>query len=255
MRIKELAMKNSRNILPIIMAFLFCSHLTYACMWGPPYRTVCEKYSNAEMVITGKIESVEVVNSTQKVIVAIDETFKGNRQNKITLYQPMSTCDWDFSDDEGKKVLLYLVKDSKTWQYNNDSPSSGGVVERSSEELYWLRGLPKSLNRTRIAGTIGVYKSDPFEFLNNVNSVRVTVSNEKKSFETLTDKNGVYEIWDLPPAEYSVSPVFPSKLRFALSLGDIEFKQIDKDRIDTANFKVNLTQLKCGGADYVLNPQ
>lgn len=225
-------------------------------MWGPPYRTVCEKYSNAEMVVTGKTESVEVGSSTQKVIVAIDETFKGNRQSRITLYQPLSTCDWDFSDDEGKNVLLYLVKDSKTGQYSNDSPGAGGIVERSSEELYWLRELPKSLNRTRIAGTIELYQKKPFEFMNNVSGVRITVSSEKRSYETLTDKNGVYQIWDLPLADYSILPMFPSNLvtDLTMSKGDIEFKQISKDQVDTASFTVNLKQLKCGGADFVLNP-
>lgn len=226
-------------------------------MWGPPFPTVCEKYSNAEMVVTGKVLSVELEGAAQKVVVAIDKTFKGKHQRKITLYQPQSTCDRDFFDDDGKSVLLYLVQNKETGRYRNNSPSSGGLAERSSEELYWLDGLPGSLKRTRISGTIDLYEDDPFEFVKSISGVKVTVFTEKKSYTAMTDKNGVYEVWDLPRGEYSILPVFPSSLRFGLVLskGEVEFKQISKDEVDTENFKVSLSQLGCGGADFVLKPK
>jgi hypothetical protein len=106
----------------------------------------------------------------------------------------------------------------------------------------------------RIAGTITLYKDDPFEFLNNIFGLKVTVSSGKKSYDMVTDRNGVYDIWDLPPAKYTILPEFTSKCRLGLVLskGDVEFKQISDDQVDTKAFQVNQTELKRGGADYVL---
>ena len=144
--------------------------------------------------------------------------------------------------------MLYLVFDKTSGKYKEITPDAGDEKERSSEEIYWLSSLPASLQRTRIAGTVTLYKDDPFEFLSNISSLKITVSGGKKSYDVVTDRNGVYEIWDLPPAKYKILPEITSKFRldFALSKGAIEFKQISNVETDDQNFEVNLTESKCG---------
>jgi hypothetical protein len=235
-----------------ILIITIGAHLAFGCMYGPPFRTVCDKYAAADLIVIGKIESVQPGGTRQIVAVTVEKTFKGTVKKNLTISQPRSTCDREFSED--KTLLLYLVFDKATGAYKEITPDAGDEKDRSSEEIYWLSGLPGSLNRTRIAGTVTLYKDDPFEFLNNISGLKVTVSSGKKSYNLVTDRNGVYEIWDVPPAKYKILPEITSRfsLDLVLSKGDVEFKQISKDEVDTKNFAVNLAELKCGGADYVL---
>jgi len=48
-----------------------------------------------------------------------------------------------------------------------------------------------SPKRTRISGTVELYKDSPFEFVDYVVGTKVRVFNDKNSFEAFTDKNGV----------------------------------------------------------------
>lgn len=227
-------------------------HFAFGCMYGPPYRTVCDKYAAADLIVTGKIESVQPEGTTQIVAVTVEKTFKGTSKKSLTISQPRTTCDREFSED--KTLLLYLVFDKTSGKYREITPDAGDEKDRSSEEIYWLSGLPASLHRTRIAGTVTLYKDNPFEFLSNISSLKITISSGTKSYNVITDRNGVYEIWDLPRSKYKISPEITStfSLNLILSKGDVEFQQIGNDRIDTENFEIDLTELKCGGADYVL---
>lgn len=92
----------SSKILFFISIFVFSVQASLACMYGPPYRTVCETYAQADSVIIGKIESVKGDNSNQTVVINIEKTFKGQNQKRIVLSQPQSTCDWDFSSMKAK---------------------------------------------------------------------------------------------------------------------------------------------------------
>lgn len=131
----------------------------------------------------------------------------------------------------------------------------GGRVERQSENLYWLNSLPKSLKRTRISGEIRLYKDDPFEFINSVSGVPIKILNAKNSFEISTDKNGVYEIWDVPVGKYQIEPIFPSnlKLRFDLERGLIDFDSLKKKNPNTNAVLVEIQPKGCGGIDFVVN--
>lgn len=248
---------NLRNLLKFFVTFSFIviiGKTSFACMYGPPYRTVCDTYNQADSVIIGEIESVSRNNSIQKVIIKVNKTYKGDEQKRIVVNQPQSTCDWDFSDSVGKTILLYLIQDKKTKTFTAISEGMGGNIEKESENLYWLNNLPMSLNRTRISGKIELYQDKPFEFLNYIIGTKVKIYNEKNSYEAKTDKNGVYEIWDIPVGKYKITPEIPKQffLRFSLSRGEIEFKQIDEDQVDTEDFTVEIQPNSCGGADYVL---
>lgn len=238
----------------LALVFAFSLQVSLGCMYGPPYRTVCDTYAQAASVIIGKIESVESNDSTQRVGINVKKTFKGKNQNRIVLNQPQSTCDWDFSGNKGKTLLLYLRRNEQTQTYDAISEGMGGSLERTKEDLYWLNNLPKSLRRTRISGTISLYQNNPFEFLNYLVGTKVKIFSEQNSYQVRTDKNGVYEVWDLPIGKYKILPEIPIGFgqRLVLSKGEIEFKPIGKDEVNTKDFQIEIEQNTCGGADYVL---
>jgi hypothetical protein len=241
------------SFLTLIFAFSFETSL--ACMYGPPYRTACETYAQADAVIIGKVESVKGDSSIQTVVVNVRKTFKGQNQKRIVLSQPQSTCDWDFSGEEGKTLLLYLVRNRKTKKYNAIAEGMGGRVEKQSENLYWLNNLSKSLKRTRLSGEIRLYQDEPFEFINSVAGVKVKVFDAKNSFEVVTDKNGVYEIWDIPTGKYQIEPIFPPNLKLDLDLerGLIDFDSLKKKNPNNDNVLVEIQPKGCGGIDFVVN--
>ncbi|HEX8282163.1 MAG TPA: hypothetical protein VF588_02360 [Pyrinomonadaceae bacterium] len=226
-----------------------------ACMYGPPYKTVCESYAQADAVIVGKIESVDGDHLNQSVVIKVERTFKGRKRKEFVLSQPQSTCDWDFSGEVGKTMLLYLVRHRETNKYSALAQGMGGRVEKEQENLYWLNKLPKALNRTRLSGAVRLYKNDPFEFVNFPVGVKVRVFNRENSFEVLTDKSGVYEIWDIPVGKYRIEPLLPSnlKLSFALEKGLVDFDSLKKDDPNTNAVLIEIEPKGCGGIDFVVN--
>lgn len=246
------------TLLKILFVFLilaFSVESSLACMYGPPYRTVCESYAEADYVIVGKIESVKTKDYDQTVIVKIEKTFKGQKLNQIVLNQPQSTCEPDFSDDVGETMLLYVVRNRKTKKYSVIAPGTGGRVERESNSLYWLSNLPMSLKRTRLSGTVELYKDSPFEFVDYVVGTKISVFNDKNSFEVSTDKNGVYEIWDIPRGKYQIKPIFPLNLKLDIDLerGLIDFDSLKKKDPNTDDALVEIQPKGCGGIDFVVN--
>jgi hypothetical protein len=240
-------------LLAFIFAFSFESSL--ACMYGPPYRTVCETYAQADSVIIGKVESIKGDSSIQIVVINVEKTFKGQNQKRIVVSQPQSSCDWDFSDEEGETLLLYLARNRKTQKYSAIAEGMGGRVEKQSENLYWLNNLPKSRNRTRLSGEIRLYQDEPFEFINSVAGLKVRIFNSKKTFEVSTNKNGVYEIWDIPVGKYQIEPIIPPnlKLSFDLERGLIDFDSLKKKNPNTNAVLVEIQPKGCGGIDFIVN--
>jgi len=238
---------------PLIFAISIENSL--ACMYGPPYRTVCETYAHADSVIIGKIVSVGSGNSKQTVVIKVERTFKGENRQEIVLSQPQSDCDWDFSGDVGETLLLYLVRNKKTNKYSAIAEGMGGRVERENENLYWLNNLPNSLNRTRISGTVELYRDEPFEFLDYVVGTKLRIFNSNHSFEVFTDRNGVYEIWDIPAGKYQIEPIIPPglKLRFPLERGMVDFDALKRNNPNSNEVLIEIGPDGCGGIDFVVN--
>jgi hypothetical protein len=238
-----------------VLVFVLGGETSFACMYGPPYRTVCETYAQADSVVVGIIHSVEGDHLNQTVVIKVERTFKGRNQQKIVLSQPQSSCDWDFSGTQGERLLLYLVRDKKTGRFSAIAQGMGGRVERVNEDLYWLKGLPKSLKRTRLSGEVSLYQDEPFQFIKSVAGIRVRVFNAINSFEVATDEKGVYELWDIPVGKYQVEPVFPPnlKLRFPLAKGLVDFDSLKKKNPNTDAVLIEIQPKSCGGMDFVVN--
>ncbi len=250
-------MKKNTLLKISFLAFIFAFSIenSLACMYGPPYRTVCETYAQADSVIIGKVESVKGNSSNQTVVVKVEKTFKGQNRKIIVLSQPQSTCDWDFSGNVGETLLLYLVCDKKTRKYSAIAEGMGGRVERENENLYWLNNLPMSLNRARLSGTVTLYRDEPFGFLDYVVGTKIRIFNSENSFDVFTDRNGIYEIWDIPVGKYQIEPVIPPnlKLRFSLERGLVDFDSLREKNPNTSEVLIEIQPKGCGGIDFVVN--
>src|SRR5688572_5138795 len=133
------------SLLPLIIILfqLFVSY-SYACMCGAT--SVCEAYSNADAIILARVESYKSVDVPeeviiqdsktnefirgQEVILQISKVYKGKNFKQITLTQPLSSCDWEFSEKNLKKeYLFYLYHNKKYNQFRIMSCGRSGEKE------------------------------------------------------------------------------------------------------------------------------
>ncbi len=114
----------------------------------------------------------------------------------------------------------------------------------------FLRALPKSANGTRLSGTVELYEDSPqqaFKRVGGIPNVHVSVFGQQgPARELITNVNGVYELYGLPPGNYSVSIEPPSGLRikFPLTTGSVPVKGNDA--------AVELTRDGAASVDFVL---
>jgi hypothetical protein len=152
-------------------------------------------------------------------------------------------------------MLLYLVRDKETGRYTELAAGIGGRVEREHENLYWLDNLPQSLGRNRISGTVHAYQNQPFAFTDYVAGAGIRIFNGRNSFEVFTDKNGVYEIWDVPVGKYQIRPSLPPgfRLNFTLERGAVDFASPESINPESnAAAVIDIRPRGCGGVDYVV---
>jgi hypothetical protein len=88
-------------------------------------------------------------------------------------------------------------------------------LEDAADDMAFVNGLPR-LNATstifgRIVRSDLYVGGDPSESL-PLAGVKVTVRGNKRTFEALTDADGVYHLKDLPPGSYRVTPAYPAHL-------------------------------------------
>ena len=139
----------------------------------------------------------------------VEKAYKGDvkvgEQLKFAQGDEILHCTWAFYQDEiGERYLLYLFKPNKA-----SDPWSIGTCNRSrqveyvKEDLLYLDNIEKRRGRTRISGTMNA------EGNFNVVGRTIRIIGRHKTYVTTTDKDGVYEIYDLPAGRYVIEPELP----------------------------------------------
>lgn len=248
-------MKVCLNIL-IFTFLLLTSNVVYACSCSG-YPTVCEAFNSADAVFIGSVERVQnqttgddpgtVYHGPQVAYIQVEKVFKGIKETEVIFRTEGSSCDAVY--EEGERWLFYAYYDKKnnSWRTHACDRSTG--LERASDDLLYLYGLPASAKQTRISGTLIHYEDYPesgFTRVKNLVGAKVKVVGPKKSYEVYTNKDGVYEIYGLPPGNYAVVPEVPPgmKTRFPIYFGAL-------DASDRKNLKVVLKAKSCAGVDFV----
>ena len=152
----------------------------------------------------------------------VEKVYKGNVRAGDELFFGQgngSDCIWTFGiKTVGKSFLFYLDKPTNGHPFFNDSvtydkPSyfpvtcgrSQNIVGYETDDLKYLNNLNKVKGKTRISGDFNCWYWDCPNFAN----LKIKIIGEKKTFQTQTDANGVYEIYDLPPGKYLLEPEVP----------------------------------------------
>jgi hypothetical protein len=213
----------------LVCAFLSTSQTTRACSCGPK-PTVLDSYDETDVVIIARILTVEraeanqaqqYVDGVRSATLRVEKVFKGNvsvRDELVFGQGGGADCIWTFNEKSiGDEVLLYLnspdkiskrryrpSQDPKLW-FAGGCGRSGGI-DSATDDLLYLEKMSKVRGKTRISGTIGGWQNPDI----NVDGKKIRIIGEKKTYVTKTNKQGVFEIYDLPPGKYFVEPEMPS---------------------------------------------
>lgn len=225
---------------------LFSPRVATACSCaGRP--SICESFAAAEAVLVGTVARVEndgrkgengrVYITGQTAYVQVEESFKGARVSEMVFRSYGSSCDAVYK--EGQRWLFYASfdKEDKAWSIGGCGRST--LIEWAADDLLYLRNLPASAQKTRISGMLRSGTDKPLM------GIKVKFTDGQKVYDTFTDKNGVYEVFGLPPGKYLVEPEIPVnlKINFPSYAGEVDYSNRKTPR-------VLLKEKSCAGASF-----
>jgi len=220
-----------RYLLVSIFSFAFLIGMVQtanACQCGPR-PTVLDAFDAADEVVILRAISVEkaedteeerFVNGVRRTTLVVERVFKGKLKirDEIVFGQGNGAdCIWTFAEESiGNQYLFYLhrpeklpasayrpSKEAGLWFTSGCGRSSG--LDGATEDLLYLENIQKLRGKTRISGTIGGWQNPDL----GVEGKRIKIIGAKKTYETKTDKDGFFEIYDLPPGKYFIEPETP----------------------------------------------
>lgn len=233
----------------IVCAFLLNVASARACSCGRR-PTVLEAFDRSGVVVIARVISVEKVglsakdeeaandgkqdsgesaeNRDQRYVdgvrsatMVVEKVFKGNLKvrDEIVFGQGGGAdCIWTFNEESvGDQLLLYLTtpeklsespylpsKDPGLWFAFGCGRSTG--LAGATDDLLYLENMSKLRGKTRISGRIGGWQNPDL----SIERKKIKIIGSKKTYEAKTNKDGVFEIYDLPPGKYLIEPEMPS---------------------------------------------
>ena len=198
----------------IASAFLLIPNTVFGCAI-PPKKTVLQAYEDADVVVIVRAVSVEKTLDGEKSPMSrvvstemeVEKVFKGSVRvgDRLTFGQGNGIrCTWVFYEqDVGTEYLLYLdpPPHGETLWYEFGL-SRSHKVEYAQDDLLYLNKMNKVRGRTRISG---VLDDEGLAGL-SVEGQTIRIVGKNKTYFAKTDKNGVYELYDVPPGRYVLKP-------------------------------------------------
>lgn len=242
----------------ILALLLLNAPVVEACSCGR-YPTICDSYQRADAVFIGVVQSVDTnkvrdrngreYSGGQVTHIQVEKSFKGMAQPEVVFRTEGTSCDRTYS--EGERWLFYAYQDKETKTWGVGACGRSKKIDGAADDLLYLQGLPKSASTTRLSGELVHYEEDPekgFTRLKTISGAKVKITGESKDYEVFTDKDGVYEIYGLPPGKYAIEPEIPVglKLRFPIHSGPV-------DSSDRKNLKLILNEKSCASVSFILS--
>ena len=207
--------RNTGCALLLLTLFLVLPDVANACGCRPKMTAIADEVETSDLVVIARVTALikgpnrfpisDISHST----AVIEKVFKGDVKagEEIRLGQGDATldCSWDFFPDSiGEQFLLYLdrpEKPSEPFWVSTCRRSTG--VEYAQDDLLYLENIDKLRGRTRVSGVVERDSGDD----ENLAGQQVRITGKNKSYIATTDKDGVYEIYDLPPGRYTIEPI------------------------------------------------
>ena len=207
----------------IIVIAMFSPQAARACVCSPGKPSALDSFERAKHVvvakITGPVKKRSVVNlknpsfddrlsASGIAVMTVEKVYKGSLApgEKVDIVHGFSDCDPVFEEkDIGREYLLYLGNpQANPPRFVIGICGRSGDAGAATEDFLYLDNLSSVKGKTRISGSlINGYGGSYF------GGMKVIIRRGGKTWETTTDSNGVYEIYDLPEGKYEIEPELP----------------------------------------------
>lgn len=215
---------------PLLRILLICAgmmlqvEVVFACTCGMR-PTVLDAYENYDVVMIARVRSINpddypakvrhLLGGVRAATVVVEKVYKGNvRIGDEILFQQGSgsDCGMTFPEESiGKRILFYVPEPQVEPRLLSVSfCERSRQVEIAKEDLVYLDNIEKLRGKTRISGMYGAYTAD---FDRSHKKIRIV--GDTQTYETTTDEDGFYELYDLPPGKYRLEPEIPEGWRIS----------------------------------------
>jgi hypothetical protein len=204
----------------VIFALTALSTTALACSCRKT-ATVLEEFERAGLVISARLASVDGIGPATMVV---EKVYKGDVKAGMALKFGRGdggNCVLTFDQEPiGQEFLFYLYSPSAS----SPGTALGNNIQNGAERLYvasmcsrsnWVRSagddlayldnLKRVQGKTRLSGTFGSWQEEGF----NGENIKLTAVGEQKTFTAQTNKDGFFEIYDLPEGTYTVYVEMP----------------------------------------------
>jgi hypothetical protein len=185
-------------------------------------------------VFSGAVLDVQVVPhvpgetaflSTRKARFRVDDSFGGLPADvrEVDIYTGSGGGDCGIRFEPGDRYLIQSTLGTDG-NLHTGICSSTRRIENAGTFLHLLRQLRNGKPSPTLIGRIAIRhrndgESPPPRVLA---STRIRARSGDKTWETLSDADGIYAFYDLPPGRYNVEPELPPGLRVSRYIGDDE---------------------------------
>lgn len=213
-----------------VLTFLFFNQEVFACSCGTK-PTVLDSFEKSDNVVTARIVSVEKVGEPsskydtghiRSATMLVTKVYKGNIKpgESIKFAQGGGgDCIWTFNENDlDLEFLFYVGKPTKGHPFTNDERNSdkeemyraitcgrSNILSRAKDDISYLNTLEKSKGKSRLSGVFGSWFEDDFPH----QGIEILVKANNKVFKAKTDKDGFFEIYDIPEGDHLATINFP----------------------------------------------
>lgn len=179
-----------------------------SCIARPP---VDGTFERTPSVVLLKLRSRDNPDGPGTVHMSVEKVFKGNlKKGAEVVFAPDPRGSDPFKEAIGTRYLFYLPESpGKSGMYSWDECGRSGTEKRAAADLLYLNKLDRVRGLSRLSGTL--MRPVPLKNTSGYDMAElathtVTITGAGEPVTLKTDKNGVYEIYDLPPGQYKVRP-------------------------------------------------
>lgn len=197
-------------------ALLICAALALPAESGfacGPRPTVLDNYQQAQAVVIARVLSVEVeknnANGLGSAALVVEKVYKGKLRidDHVVFWGDNQRGLLFNKTNVGEQFLLYLVGPNEDNSWNGLGCGRTQRIEAATEDLLYLDNITKRRGKTRVSGN---YFFWPDSTSDDVANRTIRITGQNRTFQTKTDANGTYEIYDLPPGKYVIQPEVPT---------------------------------------------
>jgi len=185
-----------------------------------PYR----EYQKATAVFIGKVisskDTVIPENTSYTVYerafqFSVTESLKGVKTSTVDIDVGRldSSCYRGFAVGESYLVFAYSSAGSKL---HSGACTRTVHLSDAADDLHYIRDSLKGVPEPRMYGSVMLVDSDSSstksrQRVTPIKDVKVLIEGEGKTFEAVTDEQGLYSLPQLPDGEYTAHPLLPKK--------------------------------------------